>query len=490
MFLSAILLALIVGALAGGSFPRLGELKLRWSWLLAAALGLRLLVLVSEETGFADALPAGWFYVGAYLLVFVWLCGNWRVPGLQIASVGIGANMVAVLINGGQMPIWSAAFFSAGFTEADIVNDPFHFLLRTDTVAGFVAAGGLFGDVIPIPIPYIRDVVSIGDVLLALGIFWAIVYSMTRAGAPSRGARGPGPVPDPPIHGGDLPGRCRLWGRLLDSRRCRSGAAGRRVGPAGAVAVPAPGPQPQLLAAVDRPAHLDARRSDPRHRAGGAGRRPRDGARGRADLRGDRGAQRGARPAGRRARGPMGPTPHDDRLRRGASRAGAHGSVRLRDPYRPGLSGRVPHRDGDAPLPPREDGRRAGHGGRAGPGGGQLGDVGAGDGGGPDRLPGGWPDRHRPELGHRRGVRAGCRHLRRLGGAHLGDAPAAPAGAAEPRGSRCGTCGGSCARASPSCGPSPCCSRTRCSRPWPRWRSAPRSWSASSTPGTSWTVGP
>ena len=188
MFLSAIVLALIVGALAGGSFPRLGELKLRWSWLLAAALGLRLLVVVSEETGFADALPAGWFYVGAYLLIFVWLCGNWRVPGLQIASVGIGANMLAVLINGGQMPIWSAAFFSAGFTEADILNDPFHFLLRTDTVAGFVGSGGLFGDVVPIPIPYIRDVVSIGDVLLAIGIFWAIVYSMTRAGAPSRGA--------------------------------------------------------------------------------------------------------------------------------------------------------------------------------------------------------------------------------------------------------------------------------------------------------------
>ena len=53
-----------------------------------------------------------------------------------------------------------------------------------------------------------------------------------------------------------------------------------------------------------------------------------------------------------------------------------------------------------------------------------------------------------------------------------------------------GTCGGRCARASPSCGTSRCCSRTRCSRPWPRWRSAPRSWSASSTPGTSSTVAP
>ena len=110
------------------------------------------------------------------------------MPGLQIAAVGIGANMAAVLVNAGQMPIWSAAFFAAGFDESVIANDPFHFLLRAETVADFVASGGLFGDVIPLPIPIIRDVVSIGDVLLALGIFWAIVYSMMRADAPSRGA--------------------------------------------------------------------------------------------------------------------------------------------------------------------------------------------------------------------------------------------------------------------------------------------------------------
>ena len=195
MFLSTIVLALIIGALAGGAFPRLAELRLRWSLLLVAALGLRLLVGLSRETGIGAEIPAGWAYLAAYGLIFAWLWGNWRVPGLQIASVGIGANMLAVLLNQGQMPIWSAAYFSAGFTEAEIVGDPFHFLLRTDTVAGFVASGGLFGDVIPLPIPYIRDVISIGDVLLALGIFWAIVYSMTRADAPSRGALAIGSSP-------------------------------------------------------------------------------------------------------------------------------------------------------------------------------------------------------------------------------------------------------------------------------------------------------
>ncbi len=186
MFLSTIVLALIIGALAGGAFPRLAELKLRWSLLLVAALGLRVLAGLSRETGIGADIPVGWAYLTAYALIFAWLWGNWRVPGLQVASVGIGANILAVVINSGQMPIWSAAYFSAGFTEAEIMNDPFHFLLRSDTVAGFVASGGLFGDVIPLPIPYIRDVISIGDVLLALGIFWTIVYSMTRAEAPSR----------------------------------------------------------------------------------------------------------------------------------------------------------------------------------------------------------------------------------------------------------------------------------------------------------------
>src|SRR5688500_1703163 len=195
MFLSTILAALIIGALAGGGLPRLADLKLRWTMLLVAALALRLGAGLTRETGIGADIPVGWAYIAAYGLIFGWLWGNWRVPGLQIASVGIGANMAAVLVNAAQMPIWSAAFSAAGFTDATIANAPFHFLLRADTVAAFVAQGGLFGDVIPLPIPYIRDVISIGDVLLALGIFWAIVYSMTRADAPGRSTVVFGDVP-------------------------------------------------------------------------------------------------------------------------------------------------------------------------------------------------------------------------------------------------------------------------------------------------------
>ncbi|HEX2100641.1 MAG TPA: DUF5317 family protein, partial [Candidatus Synoicihabitans sp.] len=105
MFLSTILLALIIGALMGGGFPRLADLKLRWVVLLIAALGLRFAAGFIREAGIAPGMPLEWAYIAAYGLIFAWLWGNWRVPGLQIASVGIGANMAAVLANAGQMPI-------------------------------------------------------------------------------------------------------------------------------------------------------------------------------------------------------------------------------------------------------------------------------------------------------------------------------------------------------------------------------------------------
>ena len=145
--------------------------------------------------------------MATYGLIFVWLWGNWRVPGLQIAAVGIALNTLAVVLNGGQMPIWAAAFNAAGFTPDALANDPFHFLLTTSSVADFVKQGGIFGDVLPIPIPVIRDVVSIGDTLLAVGIFWAIVYSMTRPNAPMRAAYTLGLRPgDPFANASPFPG--------------------------------------------------------------------------------------------------------------------------------------------------------------------------------------------------------------------------------------------------------------------------------------------
>jgi MFS family permease len=186
MFLSAIGLALVVGALAGGGLPRLADLRLRWLWLLGLALALRLGAYLAGGWNVDTSLPLGGAFIAAYFLIFAWLWGNWRVPGLQVAAVGIGLNTIAVLLNAGQMPVWTGALAASGLTPNDLGTDPFHFLMSATSVADFVQRGGIFGDVVPFPVPIIRDVVSIGDVLLALGIFWAIVSSMNRPNAPVR----------------------------------------------------------------------------------------------------------------------------------------------------------------------------------------------------------------------------------------------------------------------------------------------------------------
>ncbi len=244
MFLSVIALALIAGALAGGGLPRLGDLRLRWIWILGLALLLRFGAGLARQVAPGVDLPLGAAFIAAYGLLFIWLWGNWRVPGLQVAAVGIGLNTLAVALNGGQMPIWSAAFTAAGFAPNALANDPFHFVLNAGSVAEFVKSGGIFGDVLPIPIPVIRDVVSIGDALLAVGIFWAIVYSMTRSEAPTRAAFTLGLRPgDPFANASAFPGG---QAQSIGSTPALAVA----VAGAGAVAIPRERPQSPYLALV------------------------------------------------------------------------------------------------------------------------------------------------------------------------------------------------------------------------------------------------
>jgi MFS family permease len=244
MFLSVIVLALIAGALAGGGLPRLADLRLRWIWILGLALLLRFGAGLARQVAPGADLPLGAAFISAYGLLFIWLWGNWRVPGLQVAAVGIGLNTLAVVLNGGQMPIWSAAFTAAGFAPNALANDPFHFVLNAGSVAEFVKSGGIFGDVLPIPIPVIRDVVSIGDALLAVGIFWAIVYSMTRSEAPTRAAFTLGLRPgDPFANASAFPGgQAQSIGSTPALAVALAGA--------GAVAIPRERPQSPYLALV------------------------------------------------------------------------------------------------------------------------------------------------------------------------------------------------------------------------------------------------
>lgn len=150
--------AVAVGRAAGGEWG-LRQPKMRgWPLLLAALL----------VQGAAALLGATGYRVGLALsavLAGVYLAWNRRQPGVVLLALGLLLNVVVVAANG-AMPVSTYAAARAGVEVGTAVppGDPRHVLASADTRLGFL------GDVVPVALPPRREVVSVGDCLLAAGL--------------------------------------------------------------------------------------------------------------------------------------------------------------------------------------------------------------------------------------------------------------------------------------------------------------------------------
>jgi MFS family permease len=77
------------------------------------------------------------------------------------------------------MPIWEPALISAGFQPGDIVST-IHTILPPTLDASFLLHLGPLADVIPIPLPIIRNVASVGDAFLAAGLAFFLFAGVVR----------------------------------------------------------------------------------------------------------------------------------------------------------------------------------------------------------------------------------------------------------------------------------------------------------------------
>ena len=165
MFLVVLFAAsLITVPLAGGRLSRIGDLRLRWGFVLAGSLASQILIINIWPQGPPVALAA--IHVGSYVLagLFVWV--NRSVPGLWLIALGGLLNLLAVSANAGVMPASPAAMEAAGrpveateFENSGYVED-----------ARLAPLGDVFA--IPEPLP-LANVFSVGDVLLLVGGAWA-----------------------------------------------------------------------------------------------------------------------------------------------------------------------------------------------------------------------------------------------------------------------------------------------------------------------------
>ncbi|MEA2611413.1 MAG: hypothetical protein QOG32_1139 [Chloroflexota bacterium] len=187
MLIAGIALGLILGLVVGGSLVNLAYVRLRRMWLLVAAVLLRSVTEILLNTGFGPAetlrLP---LLAGAFALLLLALWPNRRFPGISLAFVGTLANAIVIVVNGGFMPIWEPSLRLAGLTPAEVTS-ALHVVLPGALNASFLLHLGPFGDVIPIPLPFIQNVASIGDAFLTLGLAFFLFAGVVRLpGAPER----------------------------------------------------------------------------------------------------------------------------------------------------------------------------------------------------------------------------------------------------------------------------------------------------------------
>jgi DHA3 family macrolide efflux protein-like MFS transporter len=247
----AIVLGLVAGLAAGGSLWNLASVRLRYVWLIFIALGLRAVLEVGVGAGLSLPNPLRIALLTvSYGFLFVGLAANRRYPGFLLALVGVLSNGIIILWNAGRMPIWEPSLFAAGFTVQD-VNTSLHILLPAPLDASFLLHLGPLSDVIPIPLPIVRNVASIGDVFLYAGLAmfvfaavlgrpaWMEQEEPTTGRVPAGTRRGRGGPRQSPLRDGPMVAGLAEMGEMAAMQR-RAVLGG--VGSAPAVSAPVAAP--------------------------------------------------------------------------------------------------------------------------------------------------------------------------------------------------------------------------------------------------------
>jgi len=171
VLLTALVVGVAAGYLAGGRLRNLERLTLTRPWLVLAALGLQLVAFspVGATLGQPTAVV---LHLASYGLLAWFVVLNRRRLGVSIAGLGMGLNLVTIAANGGYMPASKAALELAGAAYSG----------ETHNNSAVIGAGthlGYLGDIFAAPswMPA-ANVFSIGDLVVVAGIAVLLVASM------------------------------------------------------------------------------------------------------------------------------------------------------------------------------------------------------------------------------------------------------------------------------------------------------------------------
>ena len=180
---AAILGAVLIGLVRGGSLRQLAYLPLRWAWVALLAFGLQIyLIYFPEPVNEGILSPRVIVLMFSYGLLFAIVWQNRALPGIRLIGLGFLCNFAVMLLNGGYMPITAEALAQVGHSRNILSPEPGArvratkdiVLPRDQTIAWWLS------DIWVLPPPFpIPSVFSLGDVFIALGAFQLIQNGMS-----------------------------------------------------------------------------------------------------------------------------------------------------------------------------------------------------------------------------------------------------------------------------------------------------------------------
>ena len=180
-----LLASVIAGIFYGWAHARLkGETwrppSFHASWLIILGFLPQLLTIYLPNTRqyFSDGL-ASFSLIISQTFLFAFTVINWRLPGMFLIIIGLGFNLIVILVNGGFMPLpvevasrlWSESVLTRLQAGERISSGSKDILLPEAEIVLPWLADRFFP---PDFIKY-RFAFSLGDVFISLGAFWLLI---------------------------------------------------------------------------------------------------------------------------------------------------------------------------------------------------------------------------------------------------------------------------------------------------------------------------
>ncbi|GIU91783.1 MAG: hypothetical protein KatS3mg011_0689 [Acidimicrobiia bacterium] len=156
--------AMAVAVLRGGRLTNLADIRLRLWWLLPVGFGLQAATSLLPDADWAEPVGVG-MILSSYVPLLAMIVANRARPGMWLAGVGVLMNFTVIALNGGMPVLTEAMVVASGYTiTPETVEGYKHVVLDRSTRLPFLA------DVIPLRLVGHGQVLSLGDVFLAVGL--------------------------------------------------------------------------------------------------------------------------------------------------------------------------------------------------------------------------------------------------------------------------------------------------------------------------------